>query len=186
MREINEAAKQREQNKNNEQKYELVPLPFKMNELEPVISEETVKWHYNVHSQGYVDKANDKGDDFNIGGAVLHNIWWSQLQPPQDDNQPNGAVKALIDETFGSFAKFKEQFKDAAMSIQGSGWVLLTAGGEIKTIQNHDYQPCVLVLDWWEHSYYLDYQAEKEQYFDQMWKIYNWSVVNGRLLSDEG
>ena len=77
---------------------------------------------------------------------------------------------------------FKEAFKEAAMKIQGSGWIYLSTSGTIKTIANHQVRTdiCMLV-DWWEHAWALDYQSDKEGYLDNMWKIINWDVCNERL-----
>ncbi len=80
------------------------------------------------------------------------------------------------------YEDFREEFKQTAMKIQGSGWVYLSTGGTIKTIANHAVRTdiCVLV-DWWEHVWALDYQADKERYLDNIWKIIDWDVCNERL-----
>jgi len=97
-------------------------------------------------------------------------------------NLPKGPVLALIEEKFKDFDGFKAAFKEAAMKIQGSGWVYLSTGGDIKTIPNHQVRTdiCVLV-DWWEHAWALDYQADKERYLDNIWRIIDWDVCNQRL-----
>jgi Fe-Mn family superoxide dismutase len=91
-------------------------------------------------------------------------------------------VLALIEDKFGDFDAFKEAFKAVAMKIQGSGWVYLSTGGDIKTIANHAVRTdiCVLV-DSWEHAYSLDYRADKEKYLDNIWRIIDWDVCNQRL-----
>jgi Fe-Mn family superoxide dismutase len=112
----------------------------------------------------------------------LHNKFFPQLRAPKGANRPRGAVLQLIEEKFKTFEDFKEQFKEAAMKIQGSGWVYLSTGGDIKTIANHAVRTdiCVLV-DWWEHVWALDYQSDKEKYLDNVWKIIDWDVCNQRL-----
>jgi Fe-Mn family superoxide dismutase len=91
-------------------------------------------------------------------------------------------VLALIEEHFKTYEDFREEFKQTAMKIQGSGWVYLSTGGTIKTIANHAVRTdiCVLV-DWWEHVWATDYQWDKERYLDNIWKIIDWDVCNERL-----
>ena len=91
-------------------------------------------------------------------------------------------VLALIEDKFKDFEGFKEAFREAAMKIQGSGWVYLSTGGDIKTIPNHQVRTdiCVLV-DWWEHVWALDYEWDKEKYLDNIWRIIDWDVCNERL-----
>jgi Fe-Mn family superoxide dismutase len=91
-------------------------------------------------------------------------------------------VLALIEEKFKTYEDFKIALKEAAMKIQGSGWVYLSTGGEIKTIRNHAVRTDICVLiDWWEHAWALEYKWDKERYLDNMWKIINWDVCNERL-----
>ena len=88
----------------------------------------------------------------------------------------------MIEEKFDDYDNFKEEFKAEAMKIQGSGWVYLSTGGNIKTIKNHAVRTDIaLLIDWWEHAWALDYQSDKEKYLDNIWKIINWDVVNNRL-----
>jgi Fe-Mn family superoxide dismutase len=91
-------------------------------------------------------------------------------------------VLAFIELHFKTYDDFRDEFKAAAMAIQGSGWVYLSTAGAIKTIPNHQVRTdiCVLV-DFWEHAWALDYQADKERYLDNIWKIIDWNVVNERL-----
>ncbi len=120
--------------------------------------------------------------DFNRAGSFLHNKFFPQLRAPKTANRPRGAVLALIEEKFKTFEDFREQFKETAMKIQGSGWVYLSTGGDIKTIANHAVRTdiCVLV-DWWEHAWALDYQSDKEAYLNNIWKVIDWDVCNERL-----
>ena len=165
-------------------KLETTPLPYGPGDLDPVMSKETIDYHYEHLAKGYAQRYNrDEGNaDFNRAGSFLHNKFFPQLRPVKGANRPKGAVLELIESNFKTFEDFKEQFKERAMKIQGSGWVYLSTGGEIKTIANHAVRTdiCVLV-DWWEHAWALDYQADKEKYLDNVWKIINWDVCNERL-----
>lgn len=165
-------------------KLETTPLPYARDALEPVMSEASIDYHYENLAKGYAKRYNaDQGDaNFNRAGSFLHNKFFPQLRPPKGRNLPKGAVLALIEEKFRDFDGFKQAFKEAAMKVQGSGWVYLSTGGEIKTIANHAVRTdiCVLV-DWWEHVWALDYQADKERYLDNIWRIIDWDVCNDRL-----
>jgi superoxide dismutase len=84
--------------------------------------------------------------------------------------------------TFKSFEKFQEDIQTEAMKIQGSGWIYLSTSGAIKTIKNHEVRKDIaLLIDWWEHAWALDYQADKQKYLKNIWRIINWEVVNSRL-----
>ncbi len=117
-------------------------LKFGKNELEPVMSEATLKYHFDGLAAKYSERYNaGEGDpDFNYGGAVLHNIFFANLTPPKAANKPSGLSKSLIDEKYGSFDKFKETVEKTAMSIQGSGWLYMDTAGEIKTISKPEYK----------------------------------------------
>lgn len=171
--------------KSENRKLFLEKLPFKKNELSPVMSEETIKYHYEKLASGYVSRYNDGiGDlDFNEAGAYLHNIFFQQLMPPKQSNQPNGKSKDLILEKFKSFDLFKDALKESAMKIQGSGWIYLSKSGEIKIIKNHQIKKDILLLiDWWEHAWSLDYQHDKEKYLNNFWKIINWNIINNKIV----
>jgi Fe-Mn family superoxide dismutase len=158
-------------------------LPYSYTDLEPVLSKETLEYHYDSLAKGYAKKYNDNegDDDFNYAGYFLHDIYFSQFQKPHESGTPNGPVLNLIKRKYGWWKDFKEQFKEEAMKIQGSGWIYLTYTGEIKTIVNHEVRDDILVLvDWWEHAWALDYQADKKQYLENTWKIMNWSHINTR------
>lgn len=169
-----------------EQKQMLVQerLPYKRDQLAPVMSEDTINYHYGKLAAGYVDKYNKGEGDakFNEAGAFLHNIFFPQLKPPTSGNKPTGASMELIVAKFGNFDKFREEIKKVAMGIQGSGWVYLSKKGEIKTIPNHQTRSDIaLLIDWWEHAWALDYQSNKAKYLDNIWRVINWDVVNIRL-----
>ena len=165
-------------------KLETTPLPYNEKGLEPVMSAATIDYHYEHLAKGYAKRYNagEGNPDFNRAGNLLHNKFFTQLQAPKGANKPKGAVLELIESKFKTYDDFKIAFKEAAMKIQGSGWVYLSTTGSIKTIANHAVRTdiCVLV-DWWEHSWALDYQADKEKYLDNIWKIINWSVCSERI-----
>lgn len=165
-------------------KLETTPLPYGEKDLEPVMSRATIDYHYEHLAKGYAKRYNaGEGNlDFNRAGSFLHNKFFPQLREPKGLNKPRGSVSALIETNFKTYDDFKIAFKEAAMKIQGSGWVYLSTGGTIKTIPNHQVRTdiCVLV-DWWEHAWALDYQSDKEKYLDNIWKIIDWDVCNERL-----
>ena len=165
-------------------KLETTPLPYGEDALDPVLSKESINYHYDHLARVYAKRYNagEGNADFNRAGSFLHNKFFPQLRPPKGRNLPKGAVLALIEQKFKDFDGFKAAFKEAAMKIQGSGWVYLSTGGDIKTIPNHQVRTdiCVLV-DWWEHVWALDYQADKERYLNNIWRIIDWDVCNQRL-----
>jgi superoxide dismutase len=161
-------------------------LMFKRDELDPVMSETTIKYHYDGLAAKYSERYNaGEGDpDFNYGGAVLHNIWFANLTPPRAANKPTGLSKSIIDQEYGDFDKFKAAVEKTAMGIQGSGWVYMDTEGKLQVIPNHEYKKSmkiVLLIDWWEHAWALDYQSDKARYLSNIWRIINWDVVNIRL-----
>ena len=165
-------------------KLETTPLPYGNDDLAPVLSADSINYHYGHLAKGYAERYNKgEGDaDFNRAGSFLHNKFFPQLRPVKGTNLPRGAVLELIERKFKTYEDFKEAFKETAMKIQGSGWVYLSTGGEIKVIKNHAVRTdiCVLV-DWWEHVWATDYQWDKERYLDNIWKMIDWDVCNERL-----
>jgi len=162
---------------------EIEKLKYSITDLEPVLSKDTIEYHYDNLAKGYAKRYNNNegDDDFNYAGVFLHNIYFSQFRSPQDSNTPNGPVLNLIKRKYGWWRDFKEQFKEEAMKIQGSGWIYMSYNGEIKTIVNHEVRDDILILvDWWEHAWALDYQADKKQYLENTWKIMNWVKINTR------
>ena len=162
----------------------LNPLPYKKTELAPVMSKDTIDYHYGKLAAGYVKRYNaGEGDaDFNEAGAYLHNVFFPQLMPPKGGNKPMGASEALINKKYGNFNNFKKELAEVAMKIQGSGWVYMSRTGDIKTITNHQIKRDIaLLIDWWEHAWALDYQSDKAKYLNNIWRIINWEVVNQRL-----
>ena len=161
-------------------------LKFSKDELDPVMSEDTIKYHYDGLAAKYSERYNKgEGDpDFNYGGAVLHNIWFANLIPPKAANKPEGISKSVIDSNYGSFEKFKEAFEKEFMAAQGSNWIYMDTEGKLHTIHNHEYKKgmkIALLIDGWEHAWALDYQQDKAKYLDNIWRIIAWEVVNIRL-----
>jgi Fe-Mn family superoxide dismutase len=164
-------------------KLEIKNLPYAANELDPSISEETINYHYVKLAKSYAERynANEGDPTFNEAGVFLHNILFQQYQTPKSSNKPKGGILEFIEKHYNSFDKFKEEFSKTAMSIQGSGWVYLAQDGKIKTIKNHEVKKdIVLLIDWWEHAWALDYQSDKKKYLENQWKIINWEHVNVR------
>ena len=165
-------------------KLETTPLPYAPKGLEPVMSRATIDYHYEHLAKGYAKRYNagEGNANFNRAGSYLHNKFFPQLRSPRAVNLPKGAVKELIEANFKTWEDFKDQFKQTAMKIQGSGWVYLSTGGAIKTIANHAVRTDIcMIIDWWEHAWALDYQSDKEAYLNNMWKIIDWDVCNERL-----
>ena len=197
--------------KKNKMMVELVQLPYAPHELEPVISAETISFHYGKHLQTYVDNLNgllpdsefedasletvvmkSEGGIYNNAGQILnHNLYFTQFTLPQADNKPVGALADAIDRQFGSFAAFREEFEKRGATLFGSGWVWLSADAEGKLIitqeQNAD-NPLrkgltpLLTFDVWEHAYYLDYQNRRPAHLSALWQIVDWQVVDSRYL----
>jgi Fe-Mn family superoxide dismutase len=156
-------------------------LPYDKKDLSPVLSRETLEYHYENLAKTYAKRYNaGEGDPvFNEAGVFLHNILFQQYQESTANNAPTGLVLELIEKHYKTFDKFKEEFLKVAMGIQGSGWAYLAKDGKIKTIVNHAIKKDIVVLvDWWEHAWALDYQQDKKKYLENQWKIINWEHVN--------
>lgn len=165
------------------QDIEIIPLNFTENEVSPVMGKDTLDLHYEKLAKGYAKRYNNKeGDrDFNYAGVFLHNLWFTQFREVRNNNKPNGPMANFINKHFGDYDKFKEDFAAEAMKIQGSGWVYLAYDGKIKTIKNHEVRDDILLLvDWWEHAFILDYGSDKKKYLKELWKIINWNVISTR------
>lgn len=162
-------------------KLEIKALPYSSTELNPAISKDTIEYHFGKLAKTYADRYNNgEGDaNFNEAGVFLHNILFQQYQEYDPKNKPTGKILEFIEEKFKNFDKFKEEFTKVAMAIQGSGWVYLAKSGEIKSIKNHEIKKdIVLLIDWWEHAWALDYQHDKKKYLENQWKIINWNYIN--------
>jgi len=195
-------------------KFYLLPkLPYKYNDLEPHMSEEQLTIHHDKHHQAYVNGANGilekldkarkenidldikstlKSLSFNIGGHVLHSLFWSNLASTnKGGGKPDGVLADFIEREFGTFERFKKEFTEAAVSVEGSGWTALTFCKQtnrpiIMQIEKHNTNVypmfrILMVLDVWEHAYYLDYKNERAKFVDAFWNIVNWDEVNKRL-----
>ncbi|MFC0559787.1 superoxide dismutase [Halalkalibacter alkalisediminis] len=192
--------------------HKLPPLPYDYHALEPYISEEIMRLHHSKHHQSYVDglnkaelemqKARNKNDfdlikhwereaAFHGAGHYLHTIFW-HIMSPHGGGQPSGDLAAQISQDFGSFKKMKEHFSKAAENVEAVGWAILvwsprTHRLEILQAEKHqnlsqqDVIP-LLVLDVWEHAYYLQYKNERKPYISNWWNVVNWPEVEGRYL----
>jgi superoxide dismutase, Fe-Mn family len=128
---------------------------------------------------------------FHIGGHTLHNLFWTNMTPISQFKEPSGKLLEKINEDFGSLEQFKKEFSAASLSVEGSGWGALTYSKEldkliIMQIEKHNlnFYPSfdlLLVLDVWEHSYYLDYKNDRAKFISEFWKIVNWGEVEKRL-----
>jgi Fe-Mn family superoxide dismutase len=159
-------------------------LPYARDALEPSMSEDTIDYHYKELYGGYVKRFNKgEGDaDFNEAGAFLHDLYFTQFQKPTRSNDPDGPAGEFIGKHFKTFDRFIDAFQKEAMAVQGSGWVYLARNGTIKTIKNHEIKlDIILLVDWWEHAWALDYQADKKGYLSNQWKIINWNVISSRI-----
>jgi superoxide dismutase, Fe-Mn family len=193
--------------------FTLPKLPYDYNALAPYISEQQLKLHHDKHHQAYVNGANatfeklDKSRSenaeidmkatlkelsFNVGGHILHSIFWENMAPAgKGGGKPSGAVADMIDMGFGSFERFKKEFTTAATSVEGSGWAALAVHpciGRplIMQIEKHNVNvypsfKILMVLDVWEHAYYLDYKNERPKFIEAFWNIVNWDYVNKNL-----
>jgi len=193
-----------------EKKYTLPELNYGYKELEPNISEEQLKVHHNEHHKAYVDGANkilDKLDQsrkknkeidmkatlkelsWQIGGHILHSLYWKNLRG--NKGMPESTIKEEIDKEFGGFERFRKEFSNAAESVEGSGWVALTYCKKterliIMQIEKHNTNiypmfGIIMVLDMFEHAYYIDYKNKKAEYIKAFWNLVNWDEVNKRL-----
>jgi len=165
-------------------KLKQISLSYPRDGLGRSLSKQTIDYHYGKLYKTYVDRYNNgEGDpDFNEAGAFLHDIYFGQFKPPTSGNKPTGKILELITDKFDSWDKFKEQFSEVAMKIQGSGWVYLSKTGDIKTIKNHEIKKDILILvDWWEHAFQFDFGSDKQKYLDGQWRIMDWDKINNKF-----
>jgi len=156
--------------KTKPQDIEIIPLNFTDSEVSPVLSKATIDLHYGKLAQGYAERYNKKeGDrDFNYAGAFLHNTLFPQFREVRNNNNPNGPMLGFVNKHFGDYDNMKSEFETEAMKIQGSGWIYLSTDGKIKTIANHQVRSDILLLiDWWEHAFILDYGSDKKKYLKE-------------------
>ncbi|MGV2386530.1 MAG UNVERIFIED_CONTAM: superoxide dismutase [Thermobifida fusca] len=191
--------------------YTLPELPYDYSALEPWISGEIMELHHDKHHAAYVKGANDaleqlaearekndlgkvnllqKNLAFNLAGHVNHTVFWPNLSPDGGD-KPEGELGAAIDDAFGSFDAFRAHFSAAATGIQGSGWAILAwdiLGQRLIIEQLYDHQGNLaagsyplLMLDMWEHAFYLQYKNVKADYVKAFWNVVNWADVAKRF-----
>lgn len=193
--------------------HKLPELPYPKEALEPHISAETLDYHYGKHHKAYVTKLNEliKGTKFeNMGleeiiksadGPIFnnaaqhwnHTFFWSCMKPDAGGT-PAGKISELINQKWGSFQKFQEEFSAKAVANFGSGWTWLVQSGdgvEILNTSNAENplklgKKALFTLDVWEHAYYIDYRNARPEFVKAFWNVLNWDFVNKNLgLSDE-
>jgi Fe-Mn family superoxide dismutase len=197
--------------------YEVPPLPYDYAALEPHIDEQTMRLHHDKHHQAYVDKANGALDGTehdgkpieevvanldalpndikgvvrnNGGGHLNHSLFWESMSP-DGGGEPSGDLAGAIDDAFGSFDAFKEQFEAAGVGQFGSGWAwLVVDGGALKVTSsaNQDNpvtngQTPLLGNDVWEHAYYLKYNNRRPEYLKAWWNVVDWGKVAERFAA---
>ena len=189
--------------------FELISLPYAPDDLEPVISRETIALHHGKHLQTYVTNLNNllpgsgmeelaleeivkrsEGGIFNNAGQILnHNLYFLALSKPKADNAPTGALADAIKRQFGSTEAFQKEFTQKGVTLFGSGWVWLSKDneGQLVITQEQNAQNPVtkgltplLTFDVWEHAYYVDYQNRRADHLAAMWQIVDWDVVGKR------
>ncbi|WP_062464493.1 superoxide dismutase [Demequina soli] len=193
--------------------YTLPDLSYDYGALDPYIAGEIMELHHSKHHAAYVAGANtalekmagarESGDfgaiaglekalAFNLGGHTNHSVFWTNMSPDGGD-KPEGELAAAIDEHFGSFDGFRAHFTNNAMTIMGSGWSILawdTLGKKLIIVQLYDQQGNVpvgliplLMLDMWEHAFYLQYKNVKADYVNAWWNVVDWANVQARFAT---
>jgi len=188
--------------------YEQPTLPYAHDALEPVISKETIEYHYGKHEKAYIDNLNRlikgteyedmeleeiiqtaKGPLYNNASQAWNHIFYFFTFAPNSGGEPSGELRKAIDRDFGSFDKFKEAFVEAGAGLFGSGWVWLssdedgklfiTQGPNAENPLTKGLNP-LLTFDVWEHAYYIDYRNSRADYLKKLWDIIDWDVVESR------
>ena len=190
----------------------MIDLPYPLNALETYYTKEMLDLHYNVLYKGYIDntnkteeqlaKARETNDFSNIkcleknlsffgSGAILHELFFENMGPAIPTS-PSIELMEQIIKDFESFEKFKEQFTAASTQVEASGWCLLVwvqKWNKLEILQCEKHQNLtlwgckpLLVLDMWEHSYYLQYKTKRPEYINAFWNILNWNVLDKRFL----
>lgn len=186
----------------------LPTLPYKANDLAPVISEKTIEFHYGKHHQAYVNNLNglipgtpfenadletiikkSDGAIFNNAAQVWNHTFYFYQFSPSGGGQPQGKLAESIQSQWGGFDKFKEEFEKAATGLFGSGWAWLVAlpDGKLDIVKESNagnpmtkgLKP-IFTFDVWEHAYYLDYQNKRGDYLKKLWEIIDWETVSKR------
>lgn len=189
-------------------KYELSPLPYREDALEPAISRLTVQYHYGKHERAYIDKLNaliagteyeskslediitsSSGALFNNASQAWNHLFYFFSFAPEGRREPKGRLAEAIQRKWGSFSAFCEAFEQAGTGLFGSGWVWLCSdkSGELSiTAESNAGNPLtkglvsLLAFDVWEHAYYLDCQNRRADHLHGLWQIVDWNVVESR------
>jgi Fe-Mn family superoxide dismutase len=193
--------------------YSLPPLPYDYNALEPHVDEQTMRLHHDKHHQAYVDGLNnalkklsearasgefglvkhwEREVAFHGSGHFLHAMFWTNMGP-KGGGEPKGPLAEQIKADFGSFDAFQKHYTAAANQVEGSGWAILgwePLQGRLLVLQAEKHQDLtaqgivpLLVLDVWEHAYYLRYQNRRADYTKAWWNVVNWDDVAARFAS---
>jgi len=206
----------KKENKDEKPFFELPPLPWARNALVPHITEETINYHYGKHHQAYVNNLNDlcktneslktdltklvqtldSGKPFNQAAQIWnHTFYWNSLSPKGGGTPKNAKLSKMIDESFGSFQKFKDAFTAEAAGHFGSGWAwLVYSEGKLSVCGTHDAgNPMsknaavkgvpILTCDVWEHAYYIDFKNARGDYIKAWWNLVNWDFAEANLES---
>jgi Fe-Mn family superoxide dismutase len=190
--------------------YTLPDLPYDYSALEPHISGAILQLHHGKHHAAYVKNSNEvlekldearRNEDFsrvaalertlafNLSGHILHSILWQNMTP-QGGGAPSGEFASAIQTDFGNFERFRKQLSEVASTIMGSGWAALVwepIGKRLLITQIYDHQSNLalagiplMVVDAWEHAYYLQYQNRKTEFFESVWNLWNWQDISAR------
>ena len=192
--------------------FRLPELGYQLSDLAPMMSQQTLSYHFGKHFQMYIDNLNRmiNGSHFeglgiedvvrkapegplanNAGQVFNHQLFFEQFLPSRDAKVPSGELLFLIEQSFGSFDAMREKMNEEAKSFFGSGWtwLMMNEVGEMKVLSlpNGD-NPLrhgwkpILTIDLWEHAYYLDYQNRRVEYLKNFWLLVNWHVVSKRVV----
>lgn len=190
-------------------KFKLMTLPYANEDLEPVISRETIAIHHGKHLAAYVNNLNGllEGSGFedatlaeivckasggmlnNAGQILNHELYFAQFKNPTENNVPTGAIAEAIDAQFGSFEVFQKEFVQKGATLFGSGWVWLSADKDDKLVITQEPNAAnpvqrglkpLLTFDVWEHAYYLDYQNRRPDHLAALWQIIDWNAIEKR------
>lgn len=186
-------------------------LKYNYNDLEPVINQQIMELHHDKHYQAYVTGAKAaleklakirsgeitgsrreamRDYSFNYNGVLLHEIFWDNMRKPQSENKAGGTVLSALENSFGTWENFVSEFSEAAITVEGSGWAALWKNNDetlvISQIEKHNLlglngMKPILVLDVWEHAYYLQYLNDRKSYVTAWWQVVNWDDVEARL-----
>lgn len=189
--------------------HKLPELPYGLNELEPFISQKTLEFHFGKHHVAYLNNLNSlivgtsfedssleeivkhsEGAIFNNGAQVYNHTFYFMALRPDGGGSPKGKLTQAIDECFGSFENFKNEFSKAGATLFGSGWAWLVAdaNNKLSIVQKsnagnplRDGMKPLLTMDVWEHAYYLDTQNARPKYIENFWNLVNWELIEKRF-----